>query len=212
MTTSDTNIIKKTHLRYTLEEKKYLHQDEITTLYVMKSSKNQEPIKTSVERIESFPLREVTVEQLKMIRAAKIPGFVLKENDTLYFAKINEDVHIMSENILGKHRCAIPGEECRRLSAAKDEDGGCAKVRNCATYIERYPWITLGYETFCTRQNALVVIDCNHYKCIQPRAKLSSSEIASLKISIAKNIDPDIKTLKDVRNLHSKNLSKGKKK
>ena len=137
-----------------------------------------------VEPME-FNLVEVTPEQLKVYRKSGIPSFVLKVNGKFYYAEITTDINFVSANILGAHRCAIVGYECSRLCAASDEKGGCAKVRNYSRYIEKYPWIEKGYETFNTKQDAMVVVKCLRYKKCEPRKKRSTEEVNNAKLAIA---------------------------
>lgn len=118
------------------------------------------------EKVEplNFPLIEVSSEALADYRKKGIPSFVLKTDGKLYYSAIPDNISFVSSTILGAHQCAIAGKECRRLSAASDEDGGCEKVRNYSKYIERYSWITTGYETFNTKQDSFVVAKCLNYK------------------------------------------------
>lgn len=112
----------------------------------------------------SIDLTEVSLEELATYRKSKIPSFVLKIDGKLYYSSIPEDLNLYPYNIMGKHQCAIVAHECRRLSAASDENGGCEKVRNFSQKIEKYPWITIGYETFNTEHNSFVVLNCLHYE------------------------------------------------
>lgn len=116
-----------------------------------------------------FPLIEVTLDALADYRQKGVPSFVLKIDGRLYYTAIPENLSLVSSTLLGAHRCAVAGRECKRLSSAIDEEGGCQKVRNHARYIERYPWITTGYETFNTERDAFVVINCSHYEKCPPR-------------------------------------------
>lgn len=110
-----------------------------------------------------FPLIEVTPEMLADYRKKGISSFVLKVEGKLFYSAIPNNISFVSSTILGSHKCAIAGHECHRLSTASDEEGGCEKVRNCSNYIERYPWITTGYETFNTKHDSFVVVNCLHY-------------------------------------------------
>jgi|GEM_PF-5667497 hypothetical protein len=110
-----------------------------------------------------FPLIEVTPEMLADYRKKGISSFVLKVEGKLFYSAIPNNISFVSSTILGSHKCAVAGHECHRLSTASDEEGGCEKVRNCSNYIERYPWITTGYETFNTKHDSFVVVNCLHY-------------------------------------------------
>ena len=53
---------------------------------------------------------------------------------------------------------------CQRLTAASDKNGGCGKVRAYSRCIERFDWITLGYETFNTANNDVFFVgECMNY-------------------------------------------------
>lgn len=123
-----------------------------------------------------FPLTEVTSEELDNYRKHKISSFVLKVDGKLYYTAIPEELSFVSSNILGVHQCAVTGNSCNRLSPASDEEGGCEKVRNFSNYIERYPWITTGYETFHTNHDSFVVVNCLHFEKCPPRKPHSISK------------------------------------
>ncbi len=120
------------------------------------------------EVISSRKIRlvEVTTKKLAEYRKSRNPFLVLKVNGRLYCTKISDELSSEMENarIFGKHKCACNGKTCERLSSASDEEGGCAKVRNYGERIENYPFITIGYETFNTNYDALIVIECLKYK------------------------------------------------
>jgi len=107
-------------------------------------------------------LLEVSKENLKRIRNAGISGFVLKEGEHYFFTTVPEDMYLGQNRIFYGHMCSY-AEGCSRLTAASDEDGGCAKVRRYAKEIEEYPWITRGYETLNVHHPALVVGECHQY-------------------------------------------------
>ena len=115
------------------------------------------------EDIMEFSLKEITIEELQALRAGIEPGFVYKDHNHFYFSKIKSGIKIFNFRTVGnQHLCAYPGFECKRLNALPDQLGGCAKVRNKSRWIEIYPWIIVGYETFNTRADAFVVIECEH--------------------------------------------------
>lgn len=115
----------------------------------------------------SYRLWEVSKEQLLEYRKEGKPGFVFKENGKLYYAKIPKKLSFVSLSLMGPHLCGLNGAECKRLSAACDKDGGCAKVRNKARFIECYPWIKVGYETFGVTNHSLIVLQCDKYSPIK---------------------------------------------
>ena len=119
----------------------------------------------------SFDLIEITKEELIGFKKTSIPSFVLKEEERYYYSAIPDNINLISSGIF-QHKCAASGKECNRLSAASDEKGGCAKVRDRSNKgIEKYPWIIEGYETFNTRYDSFVVAECLHYEKCPPRKK-----------------------------------------
>lgn len=155
-----------------------------------------------------FELVEVTAEEVSIHRQNGVPGFVLKDNGKLFFTQIPETMTFLSSNLLCPHKCAVAGKECRRLSAASDADGGCEKVRNHATYIERYPWITRGFESFNTKLDSFVVSTCEHYEKCPPRTnKHSMQEVNDLKLGIAQYIWEDVRTLPEARARRARSLN-----
>ena len=110
-----------------------------------------------------IPMWEVSKQELIALRKEKNPGFVLKLGNRLFYANIwqvPKNIRLVLDGDLSQHICS----SCCRLSAASDEEGGCAKTRALARHIERYEWITLGYETFnALSGDVLYVLKCNHF-------------------------------------------------
>ena len=130
-----------------------------------------------------YPLSPVTAKEVADLRMSGASCFVLKLNGQLYYASIPNYMGFIPASLLGgPHKCAAAGKECLRLSAASDEYGGCEKVRNLARFIDRYPWITNGFETFNTKHDCFVVGCCSHYKSI-PRKKRSASDNYTTSVS-----------------------------
>ena len=163
--------------------------------------KNQ--LNEMVEKLE-FALIEVSPEELVEYRKNKVPSFVFKYDGKLYYTEIPYKVGMVGSTIFGEHKCATAGKECRRLSAATDEEGGCAKVRNRSNFIERYPWITTGYETFNTKHDTFIVISCSHYEMCPPREKRSPAELNKIKLSLAQYVWDDVETIEQVKARKSK--------
>ena len=155
-------------------------------------------ITSSVEELV-FPLKKISSEQLKKLRETRIPSFILKEEGSLYFAKIEKEMNLVSTLLCGVHKCS----SCRFLSAATDEEGGCAKVRNHSYFIERYKWIEVGYETFNTNRDAFVVAVCNHYGKFPPKKKRTTEEVNALKLGLAQYMWPDVESLAESRHRYS---------
>ena len=192
-----------------LEGVKTLKADKITTTFEVKRElhpKTNQPFKVVAknqvaEVVEhmSFDLVEVTLEELAVYRKSGISSFVLKVDGKLYYASIPDNISFVSSTILGAHRCAVAGHECNRLSAASDKQGGCAKVRDRSQRIERYPWIKTGYETFNTKHDSFVVVNCLHYKPCPPRKKLSADDINRTKLGLAQFVWDDVESRAEVK-------------
>ncbi len=148
---------------------------------------------TQVKKM-SFELVEVSPDELRTKRK-RFPSFVLKVDGKFFYASVPVDLNITPNNILGPHKCALTGCECRRLSAASDSDGGCEKVRDDfnSERIEKYPWITTGYQTLGTRHDCFVVIDCEHYKSCPPRKTARVGNAA--KVAHAQVVWEDVSSL-----------------
>lgn len=114
------------------------------------------------EVIGKNSLKIISTMQLEEYRNSNIPGFVLKDKDTYYYAEIR-DLEVDVDDIIGEHKCSFGKYCCKHLSAASDDDGGCAKVRGLSNNIEKYDFITLGYETFNTTHDVFTVLKCSHY-------------------------------------------------
>ena len=140
-------------------------------------------LKETIKKEKCFTLRKTNPDELYLIREEPTPIFILKDMDDLYVTEIPNNLGFTSSTLLGTHKCAA-GSTCARLSAASDEDGGCAKVRNKARWIELYPWILLGYETFNTKQDTFQVSECEHYKANSNKKKSDSDNVAELSNSL----------------------------
>lgn len=190
----------------TFEVVKELHPETNRPSKVVSS----QPIDEKVEPL-SFPLIEVTPEALADYRKKGVPSFVLKIDGKLYYSAIPDNISFMNSTILGAHQCALTksgfgGYGCHRLSAASDENGGCEKVRNRSTYIEKYPWITTGYETFNTKLDSFVVANCLHFEKYPPQKTRSLDEINQSRLSLAQLYwDANVNSLAEVRARKEKN-------
>lgn len=153
----------------------------------------------------NFPLVEVTTEELAIYKKNGVSSFVLKMDGKFYYSSIPKDMNLVSCETLSFHKCALSKRECHRLSAASDENGGCAKVRDGASNIERYPWITAGYETFNTKYDCFAVFNCLHYEPCPPRRNLSPTELSNLKLGLAQFVWPDVNNIEDVKRRKKRN-------
>lgn len=159
---------------------------------------SNELVSTTTHEKYRFPLLKVDVKDLPSLRKNGKPGFILKENGQYYYAEITERFSVFSINIIGPHLCAC---NCARMRALPDSCGGCAKVRNRSKEgIEKYPWITVGYETYNCKNEAFVVIACGHYKkALEKGGHLNPADKCEMILTLASVIWPDIKDINDVR-------------
>ena len=166
----------KTTKRFVLEGVEKLSVEKVTTTYEivtkLENSNNRRQVTNlcrlkldeKVEKLKTFHLTEISVTTLNKYRKKGIPSFLLKIDGKLYHTEIPETLSFENAKLLGAHRCALVWHECQRLLATSDENGGCKKVRDRVKRIERYPWITVGYETFNTKHDCFIVIECSHYE------------------------------------------------
>ena len=164
--------------------------------------------KIPTPNVMKYPLAEITLEQIKELRKTDIPSFLLKEDGKYYFAKIPKQLNFTSSNLMGMHCCANSLNTCHHLSAASDEDGGCAKVRGFSRGIERYPWITMGYETFNVCHGCFVVLKCNHFEVAPPRKPVTIKEKNEAKLLLAQFVWDDVDNLTQVRQRIEKNFNR----
>lgn len=176
--------------------------NSFTRLYIKReisTYQNEQLILESVTE-KDFSLREVSKEELFQLRVSKLPGFVIKVDDSYYYTELSTDLRVedytaIAQSILGVHCCSKGTSECKHLSAS--QNGGCPKVQDCSIRyylkyknadkfanefsnesddeayksavrlskrIEKYNFITLGYEGFNIPNDFLVVIHCNCYQ------------------------------------------------
>lgn len=144
---------------------------------------------------ENFVLSKIDVDSLFEARASGEPGFVLKCGSALYYTQISKKARFFSTSNLGTHLCG----RCKKMSALSDCQGGCRKVRDVSIVyanssnkallrrskrIEKYKFITLGFESFNTTQDAFIVLKCQNYGLASPHCKISAKEASYLKASL----------------------------
>lgn len=138
--------------------------------------------KTIIKNQYQFDLKVISKEELLTKRISKKPGFVYKFGDFLFYTALPKGVTPNDSVANAKHVCSAQGHSCCvHLSAETDEEGGCAKVRDIpmeffkieyperllsyvkdSNRIEKYDFITEGYESFNTSNNLFVVLNCEH--------------------------------------------------
>ena len=122
----------------------------------------------------SFPLRELTVNQIQILRKKLVPAFILKEKDKFYYAIIPRNISFLTADFLGGHLCASLEKGCRRHQPANSEKEGCKKVFDLKKQIENYDFIEVGFETINVSQEVFSVVKCKRYMCEQykqPKSK-----------------------------------------
>jgi len=182
-------IIKKNKISWRLEADKRLVKEketreiEVTNIVSelpngsTKNEKHEKVLKTRVTNVAEIPLRKVTIKEIVELRNSGVPGFIFKKEDTLFYSQMDSKKRVLIQSLFTDveiHKCA---DYCKHLSAACDEKGGCEKVRNKATFIERYDWIKLGCEVFNTNYDMLYVARCSHHESnYQKHKKISIEE------------------------------------
>lgn len=213
--------MKKTHEELT-KKQEMLYKDvrreglfikatEVTSTYTIRNEVYDETglvkkqvskwVSNEEERMVEYPLREISKEEILGLWKAKVPSFLLKKDGKYYHGEIPKEMTFLSSNVIDvPHQCAVgdQGGCCARLEASPDPKG-CAKVRARSVHIERYDWITYGYETFCTNHTAFVVGACEHYKKCPPKKQLPAAEVNRRRVALAAFFYDDIKDMKDVR-------------
>ena len=120
-------------------------------------------LKECKEKVKEYKFKLVDKTELAELRKSKKPILIVKENDKYYYTKIHYKMSFLgSLNV--EHKCAPRDGVCKRLTPASDECGGCAKVRDANPHIENYDWITKAYEVVNVKNEAFVVIECEHHE------------------------------------------------
>lgn len=133
-----------------------------------------------------YPFFEVDKEELAGLRTLGIPSLILKV-DNRYLVCHIEKAFSKFAKMLNTHQCSFGTTEacCNRVSAASDEEGGCQKVREgysepglpSIQALERYPWITQGYEIFGGNHvERFVVLNCEHHEDYPTRCSPSRKQ------------------------------------
>ena len=112
---------------------------------------------------EVIAISNTDMKELSMLRKSGVPTFIVKPGNLLYKSSFPvRRGNYESFTLDGTHMCFCGKHICARLSALPDP-WGCEKVRNCATGIELYPFITGGYEIFGTSHDVFCVTRCENY-------------------------------------------------
>lgn len=167
------------------------------TITVVKSS--GEEVTAPETKKREFPLHKVSKAGLFKLRMLEKPLFILKQGEDYYYAVISKHLHMISCQMFGEHRC----KSCDRACATSDEKGGCKKVRDMefgeyfqfgdgkkqallsSKRIEKYPFVTLGYETINVAQECFMVASCSNFKEFPPRKQIPSVQKNEMKLKLA---------------------------
>lgn len=155
---------------------------------------------------KEYTLNSITPDVLLAERLSGKPGLVFKIGTSLYYTAIPAGMKFFTSSNIGTHLCP----DCGHMSALPDSQGGCRKVRDKSitfsdirgSYnkkqtvtgskrIEKYEFIELGYESFNTTQDSLLVISCRNRTDLIPRPTPPSSEVKVLKESLAEFLEDD---------------------
>lgn len=148
-----------------------------------------------------YPLKEATEQELINLQVKRVPIFKLKRREKLYYAVIPKKMRLITPHMVLKHKCGGDLKLCSKFSAASDEDGGCAKIRDlvpkahiekkcsfeeavvASKRIEKYDHILFGYETCNTAYDVLVVLVCSNFE--EYKRKPITKNVDDIKLSLA---------------------------
>lgn len=143
----------------TFKEEQYYRKSFVYKNFTLTEVKFYTLTDTSIERC--FNLSETTIEEIQKYRKLKVSGFILKIDGKLYFSEIPKDLKLLSVPIEGlnykEHKCCSIKCICIHFSPNR-----CLKVKY-GKYIELFPDITNGYESFNTTADSFVVLECKHF-------------------------------------------------
>ena len=117
---------------------------------------------------KTYTMREVTEQELKILRKKRIPSLVVKIQGKLLHTCIDPQKPVTYAPC---HMCNDQSHDCSHLLAKNPVEGGCFKVIERSRFIERFDFISEGYETFGTIKDSLIVIKCSNYEKSPARAK-----------------------------------------
>lgn len=158
-----------------------------------------------------LPLQKISKEDLLNIRTLGIPGFVLKLEKTLFYTQISKDFPQIAklEGFLENHEC----RDCKKLGTydcSKTSDGALSfvlryrskdfkKAVKISQRIEKYDYITYGFETFNVTYESFVVFNCkNVEKSTTKKSRISDESFRKSKEKLATYFDPDFVPVMDL--------------
>lgn len=140
---------------------------------------------TTSKNVVEYEFHEITLKELLRRRMSGNPGVVYKDEEKVYYSDLQPGTESYFAGTGWKHICSQSGKECKHLSAASEENGGCAKVRDIfiSTYavksprslknakmLEKYDFVKEGIEIFNSQHYSLNVSSCANYVKMAPRA------------------------------------------
>lgn len=183
-------------VKYRIVEQYLVIRETDTSIGVIDKIVSSDMTSRKKEKLSEYPMRSIELDELPELRKSKKAGLLIKIEGKYFYAKITPGLKFTSDVLLGTHMCS----DCKRMSPDTDERGGCAKVRNYrCNHIEKYDFITDGYETFNTHQNCLVVVKCANYEENKSSKEPSDSKKNAAKLCLAQFMWPDVKSLDEVR-------------
>lgn len=158
---------------------------------------NIEKVLAQWEEVFSYPLRQVSVQELLELRLSKVPGVVYKKDNSFFYAAIPGELSFAGKAYsLGRHAC---GEQCTMVCK------GCSRTSDLTVAyqqrigrrfsdavknswrVEKYDFIREGLETFnmSTPNDAFIVFQCENYQVRPVKKQLSHEAVGALKAGLA---------------------------
>ncbi len=160
-------------------------------------TETKEKILRRWEKVDTYFLHQVTVQELMELRLTKIPGIVYKKENRLFYSAISGELNLAGKaDDLGKHAC---GQECTRvckdcprtkaLTVAYQQRFGKSfhiAVKD-SWRIEKYNFIHEGLETFnmFAQNDAFIVLQCENYQVNTTKRRMSHADVSALKLGLA---------------------------
>ncbi len=147
-----------------------------------KNMSNEMFIEEMILRFHLMPISEVDLLKIRF-KVQEQPVLIFKD-ETNYYISTDEKTSrkaLRFARVSRMHCCP----SCKRFSALPDNEGGCSNIRDFpfdrkakngwelsrtwrdlleANRVEKYPYIKLALETINFSINALLILDCEHYK------------------------------------------------
>lgn len=131
-------------------------------------------------------LKQSTEEEIIKLRLTRQPGFVIRDkNGKLYCAPIPNCTLVPKDPALMVHMCRNCGKCCQcdkvrdnSFEAYLSEGQKTASAMELSKRIEKYPFITLGYQVFnAAANNDFTVCSCKNFAHYRPKNKFLLAEL-----------------------------------